>query len=161
MPNAPTAEFVAATLAGHWRLGATSLPEWLDGERQSVLVDFEVESEDPLVIREQQNFTTPEGKDKQVTRVSQWRRGEFRSRGSGLRKALHGRWNAIGFSGDNTVAVLRVERSRGFQDGILVLVRVGADASELRSLVAASSDDLGLTPEEFGSLWWFDVPAHR
>ena len=37
MPNAPTAEFVAETLSGHWRLGATSLPEWLDGERQSVL----------------------------------------------------------------------------------------------------------------------------
>jgi hypothetical protein len=161
MPNAPTAEFVAATLPGHWRLGATSLPEWLDGERQSVVFDFQVESEDPLVIVELQNFTTPEGKDRQITRVSQWQRGEFQSRGKGIRKALHGRWNVIGFSDDNSVAVLRVERSRGFQEGVLVLVRVGVDASELRSLVAASSDDLGLSPEEFGSLWWFDVPTQR
>lgn len=161
MPTAPTIKTVAEVLPGNWRLGATSLPEWLDGGRQAVLFQFEVVSSGPLVINEHQNFTTPEGKDKQILRVSQWQRGEFQSRGSGLRKALHARWNAIGFSDDHNVAVLRVGRSRGFQDGILVLVRVGFDGSELRSLVAASSDDLGLTPEEFGSLWWFEAPTHR
>lgn len=161
MPTAPTTETIAEALPGTWRLGATSLPEWLDGARQSALFRFEVTSNDPLVISEEQSFTTPDGKDRQVVRVSQWQRGQFQSRGSGIRKALLGRWKSLGFTDDNSVVALKIEKSRGFQEGILVLVRLGVDASELRSLVAASSHELGLTPEEFGSLWWVEVPAHQ
>ena len=159
MPTVLTERTIADTLPGDWHVGATNLPLWLDGERHAVSFRFERESSDPLVIREQQDFTTTDGKAKVVVRVSRWQRGEFQVRASRLLGARSGRWSVIGVNGAGSVVVLKVEKSRGVQEGLLVLVRLGFDASELRSMVAASSGDFGLGPEDFGSLSWLEVAA--
>jgi hypothetical protein len=161
MPVAPTPDALATILPGEWILGATSLPEWIDGSRRGGRFRFLVESTDPLVLTEEQRFTTPEGRRSKIVVTSRLAGEGFVSRGAGLRRVLRGRWRVLGVTEDASVLALRTERSRRLTEGVIVLVQAGADAGELRRHVAAASEELGLSPEDFASLGWIDLAAER
>lgn len=157
MPSSPSAKTVAEVVVGAWGLGATSLPEWLDGSRTAAHVQFSVVSPEPLVVREEQRYTSADGKERVGIISSNWANGQFVSRGSGVRRISRGRWRVLGVTDDHNILVIRTERSATVSDGVMVLVRVGADGSELRTTIATSSEDLGLTPEVFASLGWLPL----
>lgn len=161
MSPAPTAQNVAKAVAGSWQLGATNLPVWLGGTRSGAHFAFEVVTEDPLVVREYQRFTA-EGKERGLVVTSIWARGEFVSRSTGVRRLARGRWRVLGINDDRSIVVVRTEKSAQVLDGLMVFVRSGSDASELRTTIANSSQALGLEPEDFASLGWLPVAeAHR
>lgn len=156
MPPAPTVQSIATTVEGSWHLGATNLPDWLDGSRRAAHIIFEVVTTEPLVVRERQQFIA-EGKERELVVTSHWANGEFVSRSTGLRRLARGRWRVLGISEDSAIVVVRVEKSAQVADGLMVLVRSGTDASELRTTIANSSASLGLGPEDFASLGWLPV----
>lgn len=151
-------EAVAEALPGTWRIGATNIVDWLDGERRDPMFRFEVTESAPLTISEEQAFTTPDGKNKVVAIQSEWVDGVFRSKGRGILKSGASRWRLGGLSDDRSVMIIRVATVRGGQDGLLVLVRPDT-ASELRSMIATRSDEFGIGPEDFASLSWLDLSA--
>lgn len=154
MPTTLDQNTVATILPGSWRVGATNIVSWLDGERSNVMFRFDVQNENPLSIAEHQSFTTADGKDRVISIYSEWVDGVFRSKGRGLLKTGATRWRMGGVSADHAVMILRVATVRGGQDGLLVLVRDGDDHEELRSRIASSAADLGIGPEDFASLSW-------
>ena len=160
MPPAPNAQTIASSVAGSWHPGATSMPEWLNGSRKGAQFTFEIVTTDPLVVRERQQFTA-EGKERDFIVTSHWAKGEFISRSTGVRRLARGRWRVLGISADSNIVVVRTEKSAQVADGLLVLVRSGTDASELRTTIANSSEALGLAPEDFASLGWLPVPDPR
>ncbi len=160
MPTTLDQETVARALPGTWRIGATNVVEWIDGERLDPVLRFEVSEPDPLVISEEQEFVSPDGKSRRISIQSEWVDGIFRSKGRGILKSGASRWRLGGLSADGSVAVIRVATVRGGQDGLLVLVRSDAMTSELRSMIATRSDEFGIGPEDFASLSWLDLSTH-
>ncbi|HEU4848936.1 MAG TPA: hypothetical protein VFS93_00840 [Terrimesophilobacter sp.] len=159
MPTTLDQETIAEALPGSWRVGATNIVDWLDGDRRDPVFRFEVSETTPLAISEEQEFTSPEGKSRLITIQSEWVDGVFRSKGRGILKSGASRWRLGGMSEDRSVLVIRVATIRGGQDGLLVLVRSDAASGELRSMIATRSDEFGLGPEDFASLSWLDLSA--
>lgn len=157
MPSFPSSATVAQVVVGSWKLGATSLPEWLDGSRTAGQFQFTLVSSEPLVVREEQRFVGADGKHRDVVITSNWQNGQFVSRGTGLRRISRGRWRVLGVTDDHGILIVRTERSVTVVDGVMVFVRVGTDGSELRTTIANSWEDLGLTPEAFASLGWLPI----
>lgn len=127
---------------------------WLTGERLSPGFTYELMSDDPLVLRVAASYETPEGETKSVDGIAHWAREGFVSPGKGLRRMLSSRWTIAGASEDGSVVVIRFEKSRLSLDGLDVLVHADSEVEELRSMVAASTEMFGLSPEDFGSLSW-------
>jgi hypothetical protein len=161
MPTTLDQDTIADALPGTWRIGATNIVDWLDGERRDPVLRFEVIGTAPLAVSEQQTFASPEGRSRLLSIQSEWVDGVFRSKGRGILKSGASRWRVGGLSGDRSVLVIRVATVRDGQDGLLVLVRADAAASELRSMIATRSDEFGIGPEDFASLSWLDLSMPR
>lgn len=141
-------------LPGVWHLRATNLPMWLTGERLSPGFEYELASDDPLVLRVVASYRSPEGAEVKASGIARWKRDHFDSPGKGMRRMLSSRWSIAGASEDGTVVVIRFEKSTLSLDGLDVLVHADTEVAELRSMVAASTEQFGLSPEDFGSLSW-------
>jgi hypothetical protein len=158
MGNEATPSSLAEVLPGRWRILASNLVHWLNGERVDPVVELTVNSTDPLVLGEQVEFATSEGKDRVVKSRSIWSGRDFVTRKLGLRQSGR-RWTVHGARVGGDVIVVRhgSGRSAGGGSGIDVLVREGADTSEVRALVAHESETFALSLEDFASLNWFQA----
>lgn len=145
-------------LPGRWQILASNLLHWLNGERVGPVVELSVASTDPLVLGEQVQFSTTEGKDRVVRSRSIWSGRDFVTRKLGLTSSGR-RWTVHGTNGGGNVIVVRhgSGRSMGGGSGIDVLMREGADASEVRALVAHDAEAFALSLEDFASLNWFPI----
>jgi hypothetical protein len=150
---------IAHALPGTWDLGASNLVDWTDGARRDPEFRFELETEDPLVVVEEQSFTTADGKPRSLAIVSRFLGGSFASKSRGLLRGGGNRWTIGGAAPDGSVVVLRILHPRGGQDGLLVLVRRDTGLREVRSMIAADAAAYGIGPEDFGSLTWLS-PAN-
>lgn len=163
MTTVPELRELDTLLPGTWAVAASNLPLWLDGERREPGCTFEVVSTDPLVVSDDIVFTTPEGEERHVAGTSTLRTdGRFKRRGSGRRRFLSATWSVSGASEDGTIMAIRYAASRVVPEGIDIVVREGSHYPELRAMIAHTTTDYGLSPEDFGSLTWFVTPGeHR
>ena len=153
---------LAEVLPGRWRILASNLLHWLNGERTNPVVELSVNSTDPLVLGEQVEFATVEGKDRVVRSRSIWSGRDFVTRKLGMRPSGR-RWTVHGARVGADVIVVRhgSGRSLGGGSGIDVLVREGVNASDVRALVAHDAEAFALSLEDFASLNWFTVKDDR
>jgi hypothetical protein len=158
MENEPTPGRLAQILPGRWRIRASNLFHWLSGERLNPVVELSLNSTTPLVLGEQVQFATSEGKDRVVRSRSIWSGNDFVTRKLGMRPSAR-RWTVRGASEDGNVIVVSHGSDRSASGGIDVLVREGADASEVRALVARDAEVFELSLEDFASLSWFPEQA--
>lgn len=147
-------EAVGRILPGSWRIAASNFPVWLAGDRLEPRFSFELVTGHPLVLAEDVQFSTPEGEEKHILGTATWMGDGFRWRGKGLKGVLPGYWSVAGVSDDESVAVIRVDKSFASEAGIDILVREGTQRPEVRALVARATEEFGLSPEDFGSLTW-------
>lgn len=159
MGSEPTASHLAEILPGRWAIRATNLLHWLSGERLNPVVELSLNSADPLVLGEQVEFATNEGKDRVVRSHSTWSGDGFITRKLGIRRPSARRWVVSGASDDGNVIVVVHGSGRSTRGGIDVLVREGSDVSEVRALVAGESERFRLSLEDFASLNWFPGQA--
>src|SRR5690554_6036269 len=160
MGTEPSPSILAQILPGRWQIRATNLLHWLSGERLDPVVELSLNSTEPLVLGEQVQFATSEGKDRVVRSRSIWSGNDFVTRKLGMRPSAR-RWTVRGASEDGNVIVVRHGSGRSAGGGIDVLVREGTDGSEVRALVAHDSQTFDLSLEDFASLSWFPTPAGR
>lgn len=144
---------VATTLVGAWTIGASNIDQWVNGTRRDPLFRFAIEQESPLVFREEQTFTTNDGKDRRVTLTNHFVNGEFISRSRRVAGSMS-RWSIGGMDPDRGILIVRMTHARGGQDGLIVLVREDATLDELRATIATEADGFGVGPEDFASLSW-------
>jgi hypothetical protein len=150
---------LAEILPGRWAIRASNLLHWLSGERVNPTVELSVSSTEPLVLGEQVEFVTADGKGRVVRSRSVWTGDSFMTRSLAIRRPSPRRWRVSGSSEDGNVIVVTHGWGRSAADGIDVLVREGSDASEVRALIAADADAFRLSLEDFASLSWFPVPS--
>lgn len=158
MGIAHTPSSLAEILPGRWRIRASNLLHWLNGERLNPVVELSLDSTDPLVLAEQVKFATSEGKDRVVRSRSVWSGDDFVIRKVGMRPGAR-HWTVHGTSADGNVIVVKHDSGSSAGGGIDVLVREGTDASEVRALVAHESETFALSLEDFASLNWFANPS--
>lgn len=127
---------------------------WLTRERLSPTLTYELVSEDPLTLTDDVAFTTEAGEEKHILGVDRWNVEGFTWKGKKLLRFFPSHWSIIGMSDDETVLVVRFEKTIGTPAGIDIIVREGTTHPELRSLVAHNSVAFGLTAEDFASLTW-------
>ncbi|MCW4384620.1 hypothetical protein OH146_02400 [Salinibacterium sp. SYSU T00001] len=154
MSTTLTAERLATALPGRWRLGATNLLYWLDARHGEPLFEFDVVAASPLRLSETIEFSNPDGTPRMSRGTSRFVGGEFRWRGSGRELVHSRRWTPVGLDDSASILVVSCRRTRSVATGMNILVREGADVGELRTLVAATAERLGVSPEEFASLTW-------
>ena len=159
MRSESTPSDLAEILPGRWAIRASNLLHWLSGERLNPTVELTVNSTEPLVLGEQVEFATTDGKDRVVRSRSVWIGDSFMTRALGIRRPIARRWNVSGSSEDRNVIVVVHGSGNSAADGIDVLVREGADASEVRALIAGDAEAFRLSLEDFASLTWFPTPA--
>lgn len=147
---------IANTLVGEWRIGASNLDSWVDGARRNPVFQFAIEQESPLILREEQVFTTADGKERRIVVMNRLVHDEFVSKSRRIAGTMN-RWSVGGTDPDRGILIIRMIHPRGGQDGLIVLVRDSATIGELRTIIATDADSLGVGPEDFASLTW--VPA--
>lgn len=145
---------LAEVLPGAWTLGATSQLFWLDGRHGEPRFSFAVATRSPLLLSETIEFAHPDGRPRVATGKTRRVRGEFAWRGTGTDAFVTRRWSVAGLDATGSILVQRYRRTRAVTKGIDVLVREGAEIGELRTVVAGTAAELGLTPEDFASLTW-------
>jgi hypothetical protein len=151
----------ADLLPGDWAIGATNFPMWLDGSRLSPKFSYELLAEDPLELGDRVSYVTASGKAKTIVGVDRLRGDEFVWRGKGLLAAFTSRWSVAGVGPDGRFLVIRFSKSIATPAGIDIVVAAGVDSHGLRTLVASAAHEYGLSPEEFASLTWLELPAER
>lgn len=144
-------------LPGTWRIAATNFPMWLDGSRLQPQFTYGLLSESPLSLTDEVSYVTPEGEGKQILGKDTFRRGEFVWRGKGVLAIASSRWRVSASDADRTLLVVRFSKSFATPAGIDIVIREGSTYPNLRRTVAASTEELGLSPEEFASLGWLGV----
>jgi hypothetical protein len=159
MGSEATLSHLAEILPGRWTIRATNLWHWLNGERLNPVVELRLNSAEPLVLAEQVEFATNEGKGHVVRSHSVWNGSTFVTRKLGIRRPRARRWIMSGASKDGNVIVVKHGSGRSASDGIDVLVREGSDVREVRALVASESERFRLSLEDFASLNWFPGQA--
>lgn len=159
MPTMLDEDSTAAVLAGTWQLGAANLTEWVDEGRSDPVFSFEVIGSEPLMVQEEQRFTTTDGKERVVTRTGVWSGKMMRSRSRSLLRNTVSNWCVSGVGRDGAFLILRTVTAGVAQDGLLVLTRLDAPPSGLRSAIASSAEQFGLAAEDFASLSWLDLAA--
>ena len=159
MGSEPALSDLADILPGRWTIRATNLLHWLGGERLNPVVELSVNSAEPLILGEQVEFATNEGKDRVVRSRSAWSGNSFVTRKLGLSRPSARRWIVTGASEDGNVIVVMHGTGRTASRGIDVLVREGSGVSEVRAMVALESERYRLSLEDFASLNWFPGQA--
>lgn len=150
---------VVAALVGEWRIGASNIDHWVNGSRRDILLRFSVAQETPLVVAEDQIYTTIDGKERTLALVNRFNGGEFISKAQRIMGAVR-RWTIGGMDPESGILIVRMTHERGGQDGLIVLLREGATVHELRMLIATNAHGFGVGPEDFASLTWLPVKAH-
>lgn len=146
-------------LPGTWAVSATNFPIWLSAERTNPTLTYELVANDPLTLAVDVSYRTAEGEGHIVGR-DRWRHDGFTRRGKGWSRFAGSRWNVVGASDDRSILTVRFAHSRAIPAGIDVLVREGSPHPELRATIARSTEQFGLTPEDFASLTWL-APVPR
>lgn len=144
-------------LPGTWRIAATNFPMWLSGERLQPQFRYGVLRESPLTLSDEVEYVTAEGETKQILGKDVYRRGEFTWRGKGLLSVARSHWHVSGSDEQRTLLVIRFSKSIATPAGIDIVVREGSSYPQLRRVVASSTEELGLSPEDFASLGWLGV----
>lgn len=147
---------IVRTLAGEWSIGASNIEPWVNGARRDALFRFAVENESPLVITEEQVFTTKDGKERRNALTNHFHDGEFVSKGRRILGTMS-RWSIRGVSEDGSILIIRMTHARGGQDGLMVMVRLNEVLDELRATLARQAEEFGLGPEDFASLTWLPL----
>lgn len=129
---------------------------WLSGERRSPKFSYGLVSSSPLVLTDDVSYETVSRDEKHILGKDTFSNGQFVWRGKGLLGLVSSRWSVAGARKDGTVIAIRFAKTIATPAGIDILVRDDADV-EARALVAASSAEFGLTPEDFASLSWLRV----
>ncbi|MBF0673103.1 MAG: hypothetical protein IR160_11025 [Salinibacterium sp.] len=154
MRTPPTPHRLAEVLPGSWGLGATSQLFWLDGRHGEPRFTFRVAGTSPLRLTETIEFAGLDGRPRTLTGKTRWVRDEFAWRGSGTDALVTRRWSAAGIDETGSILVMRNRRTRAVASGIDILVREGAELGELRTIVASTATELGISAEDFASLTW-------
>jgi hypothetical protein len=150
---------LAELLPGIWAIAATNLPVWLTGERAEPHLTYELVSREPLVLSHAASYTSAEDAPKPEVGHDTFRDGQFVRRGTGLHRIVPSRWEVSGWGAGGAVLALRYFAALKTPAGLDIVVRERAQVPEIRALVAGSTDEFGLTPEEFGSLSWLAAPG--
>lgn len=145
---------LADLLPGTWTIAATNFPMWLTGEKTQPRFTYELVSEQPLVLSDDVGYVE-EGEEKHILGQDTWRDDEFVWRGRKLLRLFASRWSVAGMSDEGSIAVIRFSKSLVTPSGVDIIVREGVEHPELRRTVAHSTEEFGISPEEFGSLTWF------
>ena len=152
-------------LPGGWIVAATNFPLWLSGERTEPRFEYAVLSQEPLVLSDDMAYTVGQGKKAGTTKHIVGRNtfdGEqFVRRGTGLQKLGTSTWYVSGASDDGSIASIHFTKSLGNPAGVAIIVRDGASVPELRAIIAHSTEDYGLAPEQFASLSWLGTGITR
>lgn len=148
---------LAEILPGTWRVAATNFPMWLRGDRLQPQFTYGLVSASPLTLTDSVGYVTPEGEQKEVVGKDTYRRGEFRWRGKGLLSVASSRWHVSGADEARTLLVIRFSKSLVTPAGIDIVIREGSEHPHLRRVVASTTEELGLSPEDFASLGWLGV----
>lgn len=151
---------LADILPGTWRVAATNFPMWLAGDKRDPRFSYELVSREPLVLADDVAYRTAEGEEKHILGLDSWRHDEFVWRGKGLLKLFASHWSIVGVSDDGTIAAIRFSKSIATPAGVDILVREGVEHPELRAMVARSTEQFGLTLEDFASLSWLAPSAN-
>jgi hypothetical protein len=144
---------VAHTLTGEWRIGASNIDPWVNGSRRDCRFHFRVEQESPLILTEEQVFTTVDGKERRLALTNHFAHGEFISKSRRIGGTMS-RWSIGGMDPDRGILIVRMTHVRGGQDGLIVLVRDEETRSELRATIAINADEFSVGLEDFASLTW-------
>lgn len=160
MSTALDSETLAELLPGTWTVSATNLPMWLGGERRDPTYTYEVLAAGPLALSDDVAYLTAEGEEKHVLGKSTWRHDGFVWRGKGRARFTPSRWEVSGANEDGSILVLRFSKSLASPSGLNIVTRQGSEHPELRATIARSTEDFGLSPEDFASLSWL-APAPR
>ena len=151
---------LAELLPGSWTVAATSFPMWLSGERRDPTFTYQVLGTDPLVLSDDVSYLTKDGLEKHILGRDRWYHGGFVWRGKGWLRLVSSHWAVTGASDDGSVLALHFSRSIATPAGMDIIVREGTVHPELRAMIAGSSEDFGLSPEDFASLTWL-APATK
>ncbi len=149
--------FLTELLPGTWAIGATNFPIWLTGERLSPTFGYELVRSGPLVLRDTVSYRARDGKLKTIVGVDRLSGSGFTWRGRGLLVPFVSRWAVVGVAPDQSFVVIRFSKTRVSPEGVDIVAREGMDSLEIRALVAASTEDFGITAGEFASLTWLEV----
>lgn len=148
---------LSEVLPGTWRIAATNFPMWLQGDRLQPQFSYGLVSTSPLTLTDEVSYVTSDGEEKQILGKDTFRRGEFVWRGKGVLSVASSRWHVSGADSDRTLLVIRFSKSFATPAGIDIVIREGSAYPNLRRNVAGSTEELGLSPEEFASLGWLGV----
>lgn len=148
---------LAELLPGTWRIAATNLPMWLDGHHLTPRIEVTATSAEPLRLEERATFLTAAGEADELLGRSRWSGTHFVRRGRGRRSFARSRWSVDAHDGERDLLVIRQDPSLTAADGIDLVLRDGSPSEGIRPYVAARTDELGLSPEEFGSLTWLPL----
>ena len=118
-----------------------------------MLFRFTKEQESPLLLTEEQVFTTKDGKERRVALTNRFVGGEFIAKGGRIVGTMS-RWSVGALDDELGILLLRIIHARGGQDGLIVLLRHDAPQNELRMTIANRSSEFGVGPEDFASLTW-------
>lgn len=145
---------LADLLPGTWSVAATNFPIWLTGERREPTFSYELLATEPLVLADDVAYLTAEGAEKHIIGSNTRAHEGFTWRGKGWLRFFASHWTVTGASDDATIAAIHFSRSIATPAGIDILVRAGVHHPELRAMIARSTDQFGLSPEDFASLSW-------
>lgn len=150
-------------MPGTWIVAATNVPIWLSGERREPRFEYGLISRDPLVLSDDVGYMVGDGRRlgtrKHILGRDTFNGERFVWRGKGLLKLFRSTWHVGGISEDGSIAALEITKSFGTPGGVGIIVREGSIVPELRAIIAHSTDEFGLSPEQFASLSWLGSSA--
>lgn len=130
---------------------------WLAGDKSRPQFTYGLLQSSPLRLSDDVSYFDAEGEEKHILGRDTWRREEFVWRGAGLLSIATSRWRVSGANDGRSLLVVRFSQSLVSPAGIDLIVREGSEIPELRKVVAASTEELGLSPEDFASLGWLGI----
>ena len=149
---------MADLLPGTWIVAATNFPMWLSGERLNPRFEYGLISREPLVLSDDVTYVAGQGKragaQKHIHGRDTYIDDGFMWRGTGMMKMFTSRWHIGGISDDGSIAAVHFTKTLGTPAGVDIIVRDGSAVPELRAVIAHSTEDYGLSPEQFASLTW-------
>ncbi|MFV0560571.1 MAG: hypothetical protein ACK5NA_07635 [Enterococcus sp.] len=138
-------------LVGTWFIKGTNFPMWLTNQRQVPPITYQWIGENPIQVSDLVEYET-RGKTKRIKGIDTLNEGQFVWRGKGIVNVLSSRWCIVGIKDD--ILVIRFEKSLVTPAGVDVLLREGADDSQLKQHIFENYGQFGLTKDELLSLMW-------
>jgi hypothetical protein len=128
---------LAELLPGTWRIAATNLPVWLDGDHLAPRIEVTATSADPLRLEERASFATAAGESEELLGRSRWSGTHFVRRGRGRRAFARSRWTVETHDSERDLLVVRRDPSLSTLGGIELVIRDGASGEGIRPYVAS------------------------